>query len=290
MRTLSSVSKRASQSRGVWREAAGGPDDRDRPDERLQPHGDQLPCDAPGGRRMARVQPKSRRPALRGRSEVRALSGAPSPRARKPTGLPIRGEPHVRNFRPTRRSVLASSAAIGALGLLHGKPVAAAADNAIRPFRVNIPEEQLVDLRRRIAATRWPDRETVNDRSQGIQLAKLQELVRYWGTDYDWRKAEAKLNALPQFMTEIDGLDIHFIHVRSRHRERPAADHDAWLARLGVRAAQDRRSAHGSHVAWRTARRTLSTSFCPRCRATASPASQRARAGIPTASPAPGRS
>ena len=74
-----------------------------------------------------------------------------------------------------------------------------------------------MDLRRRIAATRWPDRETVNDRSQGIQLAKLQELVRYWGTEYDWRKAEAKLNAFPQFVTEIDGLDIHFIHVRSRH-------------------------------------------------------------------------
>jgi pimeloyl-ACP methyl ester carboxylesterase len=94
---------------------------------------------------------------------------------------------------------------------------AAAPSDAIRPFRVNIPEEQLVDLRRRIAATRWPDRETVNDQSQGIQLAKLQELVRYWGADYDWRKAEAKLNALPQFMTTIDGVDIHFIHVRSRH-------------------------------------------------------------------------
>src|SRR5918995_664316 len=119
---------------------------------------------------------------------------------------------------PTRRSVLASSAAISAIGLLHGKPIAAAADNAIRPFRVNVPEEQLVDLRQRIAATRWPDRETVNDRSQGAQLAELQELVRYWGTDYDWRKAEAKLNALPQFTTTIDGLDIHFIHVRSRHK------------------------------------------------------------------------
>ena len=76
---------------------------------------------------------------------------------------------------------------------------------------------QLVDLRRRIAATRWPDRETVTDRSQGTQLAKMQELVRHWGTDYDWRKAEARLNALPQFMTTIDGVDIHFIHVRSRH-------------------------------------------------------------------------
>ncbi len=119
-------------------------------------------------------------------------------------------------FRPTRRSILAGSAALGTVGLLRGKPVAAAADEAIRPFRADIPEEQLVELRRRIAATRWPDRETVNDRSQGTQLLVLQELVRYWGTDYDWRKCEAKLNALPQFMTEIDGLDIHFIHVRSR--------------------------------------------------------------------------
>jgi pimeloyl-ACP methyl ester carboxylesterase len=88
---------------------------------------------------------------------------------------------------------------------------------AIRPFRVTVAEEALVDLRRRIAGTRWPDRETVTDQSQGIQLAKLQELVRYWGTAHDWRKAEAKLNALPQFVTTIDGVDIHFIHVRSRH-------------------------------------------------------------------------
>jgi pimeloyl-ACP methyl ester carboxylesterase len=88
---------------------------------------------------------------------------------------------------------------------------------AVRPFHINIPEEALVGLRRRIAATRWPDRETVNDRSQGVQLAKIQELVRYWGTDYDWRQAEAQLNAWPQFMTTIDGVDIHFIHVRSRH-------------------------------------------------------------------------
>jgi pimeloyl-ACP methyl ester carboxylesterase len=87
----------------------------------------------------------------------------------------------------------------------------------VRPFRVSVPDEELADLRRRIAATRWPDRETVTDRTQGVQLAKLQELVRYWGTDYDWRQAEAKLNALPQFMTQIDGLDIHFIHVKSRH-------------------------------------------------------------------------
>jgi pimeloyl-ACP methyl ester carboxylesterase len=87
----------------------------------------------------------------------------------------------------------------------------------IRPFHVEIPEEQLDDLRRRIAATRWPSKELVADRSQGVQLATLQELARYWATDYDWRKAEAKLNALPQFTTEIDGVDIHFIHVRSQH-------------------------------------------------------------------------
>ncbi len=89
----------------------------------------------------------------------------------------------------------------------------------IRPFHVDIPEEDLVDLRRRIAATRWPDKETVADQSQGVQLEKLQALVRYWETDYDWRKAEAKLNALPQFVTEIDGVDIHVIHVRSRHED-----------------------------------------------------------------------
>lgn len=87
----------------------------------------------------------------------------------------------------------------------------------VRPFRVDVPEEDLVDLRRRIAATRWPDRETVPDQSQGVQLQKIQELVRYWGTDYDWRKVEARLNALPQFVAEIDGLDIHFIHIRSPH-------------------------------------------------------------------------
>jgi pimeloyl-ACP methyl ester carboxylesterase len=87
----------------------------------------------------------------------------------------------------------------------------------IRPFQVEIPEEELAELRRRIEATRWPSKELVPDRSQGVQLATLQELARYWTTDYDWRKAEARLNALPQFMTEIDGIDIHFIHVRSRH-------------------------------------------------------------------------
>lgn len=94
---------------------------------------------------------------------------------------------------------------------------AAAQDTSIRPFQIDVPDVALVDLRRRIAATRWPDRETVNDQSQGVQLATTQELARYWATDYDWRTCEAKLNALPQFVTEIDGLDTHFIHVRSKH-------------------------------------------------------------------------
>jgi pimeloyl-ACP methyl ester carboxylesterase len=89
--------------------------------------------------------------------------------------------------------------------------------DAVRPFRAQIPDEALADMKRRIRATRWPDKETVADASQGAQLAKLQELVRYWGNGHDWRKAEAKLNALPQFMTKIDGVDIHFIHVKSRH-------------------------------------------------------------------------
>jgi pimeloyl-ACP methyl ester carboxylesterase len=92
-----------------------------------------------------------------------------------------------------------------------------AADSSIRPFRVHVSDEAITDLRRRLQMTRWPDKETVADASQGAQLAKLQELVRYWGTDYDWRKAEAKLNSYPQFKTTIDGVDIHFIHVRSRH-------------------------------------------------------------------------
>ena len=93
----------------------------------------------------------------------------------------------------------------------------AADKNAIRPFHVNIPEAELTELRRRINATKWPERETVTDASQGVQLATTQALARYWATDYDWRKIEAKMNALPQFITEIDGLDIHFIHVRSKH-------------------------------------------------------------------------
>jgi len=90
-------------------------------------------------------------------------------------------------------------------------------NDAIRPFRMTFPEADVVELRRRINATIWPERETVADASQGVQLATVQRLARYWGTEYQWRKCEASLNALPQFITEIDGLDIHFIHVRSKH-------------------------------------------------------------------------
>lgn len=113
--------------------------------------------------------------------------------------------------------IAAAGLAAGAAQLLPSRPAAGSARDAIRPFRIDIPEAQLADLRRRIAATHWPDQETVGDRSQGNQLATLQDTIRHWATDYDWRKVEARLNALPMFMTEIDGLDIHFIHLRSRH-------------------------------------------------------------------------
>jgi pimeloyl-ACP methyl ester carboxylesterase len=130
---------------------------------------------------------------------------------------------------PIRKRLLAISAAVCALSLVsmarsqtQGTPppnaeVTTAADEAIRPFKVNVPEAALSDLRQRVRATRWPDKETVTDQSQGVQLAKIQTLVQYWGTGYDWRKVETRLNGLPQFVTKIDGLDIHFIHVRSRH-------------------------------------------------------------------------
>ncbi|RWD29855.1 MAG: epoxide hydrolase [Mesorhizobium sp.] len=118
---------------------------------------------------------------------------------------------------PTRRELLAAAAAAGAFSLLPKTLPAAAGSDPIRAFMVNIPQGAIDELRRRIAATRLPDPETVDDRSQGIQLASLREIVRYWGTEYNWRRAEQKLNALPQFITEIDGLDIHFIQVKSRH-------------------------------------------------------------------------
>jgi pimeloyl-ACP methyl ester carboxylesterase len=120
---------------------------------------------------------------------------------------------------PTRRSLLAASAFGGAMfaSADHAETPVGAGASGIRPFTVNFPADDLADLRHRIAATRWPERETVADATQGVQLATTQALARYWATDYDWRRCEARLNAVPNFITEIDGLDIHFIHVRSRH-------------------------------------------------------------------------
>jgi pimeloyl-ACP methyl ester carboxylesterase len=131
-----------------------------------------------------------------------------------PTTVPQRG--------PIPRLALASLAfamTIVSVPASERTEVTAAAEpsNAIRPFRIHIPERELAELRQRVLATRWPARETVNDQSQGVQLAKLQALVSYWGKDYDWRKVEAKLNSLPMFVTSIDGIDIHYIHVKSRH-------------------------------------------------------------------------
>jgi hypothetical protein len=160
---------------------------------------------------------------------------------------------------------------------------------AIRPFRVDIPEEALDDLRRRIAATRWPSKELVADRTQGVQLATLQALARYWATDYDWRKAEAKLNALPQFTTEIDGVDIHFLHIKSPHEDAlPLIMTHGWPGSV----IDCSRPSAPSPTRPPTAERppTPSTWWCRRCPATASPASRPRSAGTPVASRAPGRS
>jgi len=118
---------------------------------------------------------------------------------------------------PTRRDVLVAAAVTGAATMIPTALYAAAGEGAIRPFLVNVPDEALADLRRRVGATKWPKQETVADASQGVQLATMRKLALYWQTAHDWRKVEARLNAWPQFMTEIDGLDIHFIHVRSKH-------------------------------------------------------------------------
>ena len=122
---------------------------------------------------------------------------------------------------PNRRQLLSTAAigvaALSTAGLLPALAAEVPANEAIRPFHIDIPEADLADLKRRLGATRWPDKETVADDTQGVPLAMLRDLVRYWQTDYDWRKVEARLNALPQFITEIDGVDIHFIHVRSKH-------------------------------------------------------------------------
>jgi pimeloyl-ACP methyl ester carboxylesterase len=129
-----------------------------------------------------------------------------------PTGSP-EGVPPLVTARPP--------GAPASEGFVAGEATLAEAmqDLSIRSFQVHVPDEEIVELKRRIAATRWPERETVDDASQGVQLATIQKLARYWLAEYDWRRCEAKLNALPQFITEIDGLDIHFVHVRSRHED-----------------------------------------------------------------------
>ena len=133
---------------------------------------------------------------------------------------------------PTRRELLAATAAAGVISTLPGTLHAVSGDEAIRPFTFSFPPEEIDELRRRIAATRWPERELVSDEAsrriwstaaaagptQGVQLATMQKLMQYWGTEYDWSKCEAQLKALPHFVTEIDGLDIHFIHVKSKHQ------------------------------------------------------------------------
>ncbi len=137
----------------------------------------------------------------------------------------------------------------------------------IRPFQVDIPEQALDDLRRRIAATQWPEKETVADESQGVPLAMIQQLARYWATDYDWRACEARLNALPQFITELDGLDIHFLHVRSQHEDAlPLIINHGWP---------------GSIIE--------QLKLIDRCPATGSPASRPTPAGAPSAWPGPGQ-
>lgn len=149
-----------------------------------------------------------------------------------------------------RRDFIASAAAVSVSAFIARSARAAAEPGSIRPFHVAIPEQQLTDLRRRVLATRWPERETVSDRSQGVQLAKIEEIVRYWGKDYDWRKVEARLNALPQYMTEIDGLDIHFIHVRSEQENAlPLVVTHGWpgsvIEQLGIIDPLTNPAAHG---------------------------------------------
>ncbi len=121
-----------------------------------------------------------------------------------------------------RREMLATTAAVGGAALFVSPgfvdtALAGGVSSTLRPISVHFPDADLADLRRRVVATRWPEKETVNDTTQGVRLATMQALAQYWANDYDWRRCEAQLNALPQFVTEIDGLDIHFIHVRSKH-------------------------------------------------------------------------
>jgi pimeloyl-ACP methyl ester carboxylesterase len=146
--------------------------------------------------------------AIAGAFGLFALASPISAQTRNPSMTDTR----AMNTSPTDTQTLAGTDA--GLSVFKGS---SGETNAVRPFRINFSEEALTDLRRRITATKWPERELVSDATQGVQLATMQKLARYWATDYDWRKVEARLNALPQFVTTIDGVDIHFIHVRSKH-------------------------------------------------------------------------
>ena len=159
----------------------------------------------------------------------------------------------------------------------------------ISPFHVEIPEAELDDLRRRVGATRWPTRELVEDRSQGVQLAAMQALARYWASEYDWRRCEARLNALPQFTTEIDGVDIHFIHVKSPHADAlPLIMTHGWpgsvIELLETIGPLTDPTAHGGSA------ETRSTSSCRPFPGTASRPSRSRSAGTPAASRRRGRS
>jgi pimeloyl-ACP methyl ester carboxylesterase len=135
------------------------------------------------------------------------------------SGMIVVGAAIVLALWSTTESMMALAALAATVVGVSSPPLAEAESSAtsVRPFRINVPKADLDELRRRLAATRWPTRELVTDRAQGVQLATLKELVRYWSTEYDWRKAETRLNAIPQFVTQIDGVDLHFIHVTSRH-------------------------------------------------------------------------
>ena len=169
-----------------------------------------------------------------------------------------------------------------------------AAATAVRPFAAEIPEAEIEALRARIAATRWPEKETVADASQGVPLAVIQELARYWATGYDWRRCQAQLNALPQFMTEIDGLDIHFIHVRSRHQDAlPLIVNHGWpgsvIEQLKIIGPLTDPTAHGGGPGYRTGPRTRAAPGCissgiisPRCCCAAEWTSSASRNGLAT--------
>ena len=175
----------------------------------------------------------------------------------KPGRFTMRTRPCSEVINEDRRQLLSTAAigiaAAGAASLFPAYPAPAARSDAIRPFRINVPEDDLVDLRRRIAATKWPEKETVTDQSQGVQLATIQELARYWATDYDWRKAEARLNALPAVHHRHRWAG-HSFHSRSLKASKCYAAHrHARVARLDHRAAEDHRStanptAHGGRA------------------------------------------